>query len=120
MLKYRELAGGGELSGELLAFARRTRAVGEVLRDPTRAGVMVVALDEPVVRLEAARVITRVRSIGNNVPAMIWNRVREVPAPLPAEPPVRQVVAAAVDPPPVGVERLLAWYDDWRDSRLDG
>src|SRR5215208_6351532 len=28
MLKYRELAGGGELGAELLTFARRTRSVG--------------------------------------------------------------------------------------------
>jgi len=46
MLKYRELAGGGELGAELLAFARRTRLVGELLRDRERAGVLVVALDE--------------------------------------------------------------------------
>ena len=47
MLKYRELAGGGELAGELVAFARRTRAVMTLLHDAARAGVLVVALDEP-------------------------------------------------------------------------
>jgi arsenite-transporting ATPase len=120
MLKYRELAGGGDLAAELLAFARRTRAVGELLVDPARAGVIVVALDEPIVRLEATRVIDRVRALKNAVPALIWNRARAVPAPLPAEPPVRQFVAAALNPPPVGVERLLAWFDDWRSRGSDG
>jgi len=120
MLKYRELAGGNEVSAELLAFARRTRAVGALLRDPARAGVMVVALDEPVVRLEAVRVIDRVRALGNHVPAILWNRAEGVPAPLPVEPSVRQFVAADLMPPPVGAPRLLQWFEDWRSLGLDG
>ena len=113
MLKYRELAGGGELPGELVAFARRTRAVSALLHDAQQSGVLVVALDEPVVRIEASRVVDRVRALGNCVPAVVWNRVHAIPQPLPAEPPVRQFVAAAATPPPVGTRRLLAWYDEW-------
>jgi arsenite-transporting ATPase len=120
MLKYRELAGGGELSAELLAFARRTRAVTALLEDTTRAGVLVVALDEPVVRTETTRVIQRVRSLGNHVPGLLWNRVRETPVPLPVEPTVRQFVAAAVIPSPVGAARLLEWHDGWRALEFDG
>lgn len=118
MLKYRELAGGGELAADLVAFARRTRAVTALLENPAQAGVIVVALDEPVVRLEACRIIDRVRSLGNHVPALVWNRVREAPAPLPVEPTVRQFVAAAV-PSPIGPARLLEWLDDWRALRGD-
>ena len=113
MLKYRELAGGGELAAELVAFARRTRAVTALLQDAAQAGVLVVALDEPVVRLEASRIIERIRSLGNHVPALVWNRVRETPVPLPVEPTVRQFVAAAV-PSPIGVTRLLEWHDGWK------
>jgi len=113
MLKYRELAGGGETSAELLTFARRTRAVGEMLRDPTRAGVVVVSLDEAIVRRESARVVDRVGALGNNVPAIIWNRADHVPAPLPVSAPVRQFVAPEVAPPPVGPTRLLEWLDGW-------
>jgi arsenite-transporting ATPase len=120
MLKYRELSGGGELSADLVAFARRTRAVTALLHDAARAGVLVVTLDEPVVRLEAARLIHRVRSLGNHVPAVVWNRVRALPAPLPADLAVHQFVAAALVPPPVGPERLLEWYDEWRVLELDG
>ncbi|HUQ82608.1 MAG TPA: ArsA family ATPase [Gemmatimonadaceae bacterium] len=120
MLKYRELAGGGELSADLLAFARRTRAVGELLRDPWRAGVIVVALDEPIVRRETSRVVERVRALGDHVPAIIWNRAREVPAPLPVELPVRQFVAAEVSPPPVGAARLVRWLEEWKTLELDG
>ena len=57
--------------------------------------------------------MNRVRALGNCVPALIWNRVGATPRPLPVEPPVRQFVAAAATPPPVGTARLLAWYDDW-------
>jgi len=120
MLKYRELAGGGEMSAELLSFARRTRSVSELLADSTRSGVIVVALDEPIVRLETSRVIDRVRALRNAVPALIWNRARHVPQPLPVEPPVHQFVAAELDDPPVGVSRLLDWLDDWRALRHDG
>ena len=120
MLKYRELAGSGELSADLLAFARRTRAVGELLRDSERAGVMVVALDEPIVRLETSRVVERVRALGNHVPAIVWNRVHRAPVPLPVEPPVRQFVAAEASPPPVGPARLLRWLEEWRALGRDG
>ena len=119
MLKYRELAGGGELAAELVAFARRTRAVTALLQDAALAGVIVVALDEPVVRLEASRIIARVRSLGNHVPAVVWNRVRQAPVPLPVEPTVRQFVASAV-PSPIGVARLLEWHDAWRALESDG
>jgi arsenite/tail-anchored protein-transporting ATPase len=120
MLKYRELAGSGELGAELLAFARRTRSVSELLRDPGRAGVLVVALDEAIVRLETERVVGRIRSLGDHVPAIVWNRIREVPRPLPVEPPVRQFVAAEVSPPPVGTARLLGWLEEWRALGRDG
>ena len=120
MLKYRELAGGGELAAELVAFARRTRAVMALLHDAARAGVLVVALDEPVVRLQASRLIDRVRALGNHVPGLIWNRVRAIPEPLPADLAVRQFVAAAVAPSPVGAERLLDWFDGWSALELDG
>ena len=120
MLKYRELAGGNEVSADLLAFARRTRAVAALLHDEARAGVLVVALDEPIVRLEAARVIERVRALGDSVPGVLWNRARGAPLPLPVEPPVRQFVAADVTPPPVGAVSLLHWLDDWRVLDRDG
>jgi arsenite-transporting ATPase len=119
MLKYRELAGGGELAGELVAFARRTRGVMALLQDAARAGVLVVALDEPVVRLEAARLIDRVRALGNHVPGLVWNRVSATPDPLPADLAVRQFLAAAAAPSPVGTERLLDWFDGWSALELD-
>ena len=114
MLKYRELAGGGETSAELLAFARRTRAVGELLHDPARSGVIVVALAEPLVRAETERLIARVRSLRIDVPAVIWNRVTRAPAPLTVRPAVAQFVAIDSNSPPIGAARLAAWRREWK------
>jgi arsenite-transporting ATPase len=114
MLKYRELAGGGELAADLVAFSRRPKVVAALLHDAVRAGVIVVVLDEPIVRVEGSRIVDRVRALGRHVPAVIWNRASTVPEPLPVEPNVRQFVAAEVMPPPVGAARLLRWFDDWR------
>jgi arsenite-transporting ATPase len=117
MLKYRELAGGGHLAAELLAFARRTRAVAALLYDASQSSVLVVALDEPVVRAEAERIVVHVRGLGNHVPMVIWNRAVAVPPPIVVEPPVEQVIAPGSTPPPVGAARLAAWYDEWRVAR---
>ena len=117
MLKYRELAGGGDLAADLIAFARRTRAVAALLHDASRAGVLVVALDEPVVRTAAGHIVEQVRALGNHVPALVWNRVTAVPRPLALETSVRQVIAPESTPPPVGAARLLAWLDTWRMIR---
>ena len=61
MLMYKEIAGLGDAAAEVLAFAKRTRAVGEMLRDPARAGLVCVALDEPLVRAESERLVAAVR-----------------------------------------------------------
>ena len=61
-----------------------------------------------------------VRGLGDHVPAVVWNRTKVSPAPLPVERSVQQFVAAAVVPPPTGAHELLRWYDDWRLLTLDG
>jgi arsenite-transporting ATPase len=122
MLKYREVGGGfGETAGELLGFAKRTRFVGELLRDPSRAGLVVVALDEPLVRGETARLIDAVRGDGVTVRGVLWNRFAGTrPAPLPVVPPLPQFVAPVASPPPVGAEAIRAWSAQWRElSEVD-
>ncbi len=54
MLKYRDVVGLGDAAAELLDFAKRTRALDGLLHDRERAGVMLVTLDEPVVRARDA------------------------------------------------------------------
>ena len=118
MLKYRDVGGLGDSAQDVLAFARRTRRVGEILRDPRSAGMVIVALDEPLVRGETARLVSAARAEGMAVGAVLWNRWsgRELPEPLPVEPPVAQFVAPAAAPPPVGATALRAWAGQWREA----
>lgn len=117
MLKYRELGALGDSAQDILAFTRRTRRIGELLRDPRHAGMVIVALDEPLVRGETARLVSASRAEGMRVGSVLWNRWTggQLPAPLPADPPVTQFVAPAAAPPPVGARALRAWMGQWRE-----
>jgi arsenite-transporting ATPase len=113
MLRYREAVGVGDAAAELLAFARRTRSLSALLRDPARAGVVVVALDEPLVRGESERLIGGVRARGLAVRGVLWNRARDVPRPLSAGAPLPHFLAAPAHPPPRGVRALREWSRRW-------
>jgi len=116
MLKYRELVSLGGAAEELLAFAKRTRALERLLQAPERAGLVVVTLDEPLVRVETARLVELARARGVDVMGVFWNRAHRRPFPLPLSgtAPVRQFVGEPVNPPPRGVEALRAWSAAWR------
>src|SRR3954451_12292437 len=49
MLKYKDITGLGSAAQDLLDFSRRTRALDTLLHDSSRAALVIVALDEPVV-----------------------------------------------------------------------
>ena len=121
MLKYRELVGLGETAAELLAFAKRTRAVQALLADPARSGLFIVALDEPLVRGETARLLAAVTSRGVGVIGLLWNRTARAPEPLPMPGDAPQFVSAALAPPPTGVAALRRWRASWTPlSAVDG
>lgn len=120
MLKYREAGGLGDAAGEVLAFAKRTRHLGELLRDHRRGGLVVVTLDEPLVRGESVRLVRAVRELGVDVIALFWNRSDGTHAALPAEPPVRQVEGVRRRPPPEGVDALREWTRSWRWTAENG
>jgi arsenite-transporting ATPase len=119
MLKYREITGLGDTARELLDFARQTRSLEALLHDPDRCGVLLVTLDEPVVRWESERLLRELRERGTDVIGVMFNRVEQSAidstTPLPAEPPVSQFLAAAMTPPPVGVNVLRRWADTWEN-----
>lgn len=117
-LEYKELVRLGEATEELLGFARRTRALAALLRDPARAGVLVVALDEPLVREESARLIERVRALDITVLGVLWNRARDTPHPLPVTHDIAQFASSELVPPPRGVDALRAWAHDWNSLTL--
>jgi arsenite/tail-anchored protein-transporting ATPase len=117
MLEYREIVGLGDAAAELLSFSKRTRALDELLRDPARSGVILVTLDEPVVRLQTRRLAGAVRRRGVDVIALVWNRTMRAPDPLPQSVAARQVCAAETRPSPVGVATLRTWSRSWRETR---
>ena len=117
MLAYRDVVGLGDAAAELLEFSKRTRALDALLRDHTRAGVMLVTLDEPVVRVQTRRLARAVRQRGVSVIALVWNRTKRAVDPLPQFVAARQVCAGETRPSPVGVEALRKWSRSWRELR---
>ena len=114
MLEYKEVAGLGEAARDVLDFARRTRALGELMGDPERTTVVVVANDEPLVRDESQRLIGACRARGVDVAACVWNRATQSVAPLTGAAAPRQFVAPSVSPAPRGASALRAWCAAWR------
>jgi arsenite-transporting ATPase len=115
MLDYRQVVALGEAAEELLVFARRTRAFDAMLHDGERAGVVIVTLDEPLVRDESVRLIRNVRSLGVAVTGALWNRVGEARAvPLPLERPLAHFESPVTVPAPRGVDALRGWSASWR------
>ena len=114
MLEYKEVAGLGDAARQVLDFARRTRALHELMADPARATVLVVANDEPLVRDESVRLIGACRSRGVAVGGLVWNRIVDSVAPLSGGEAPRQFVAPAISPPPRGAPALRGWCATWR------
>jgi arsenite-transporting ATPase len=113
MLKYKEVVGLGDTAGELLAFAKRTRALDALMHDHARAGLVVVALDEPVVRAETARLTAALGDRAIRLEAVVWNRVTQPPAPLPEMTTGAQFCAKEVSPSPIGVAAIREWSRAW-------
>lgn len=117
LLRYRELGALGDAGSELLALAKRVRAVDELLRDPARASLVVVALDEPLVRRETRRLTDAVAALGVSIGGVIWNRCApgasrpELPLPVAATAP--QLVAFETQPSPRGIAAIRQWADTW-------
>jgi len=116
MLEYRNVVALGDTARELLDFAKRTRAIDALLRDSTRCGLVIVALDEPVVRNETERLAAAAHARGVDVLGVIWNRIGATrAAPLPTPVARRQVCARAMSPPPIGGTALREWSHSWRE-----
>jgi arsenite/tail-anchored protein-transporting ATPase len=116
MLKYRDVVGLGETAQELVDFAKRTRALDARLRNADQCGLVLVSLDEPLVRGETERLADAVRARGVGVDAIVWNRAAGSIHPLPATVAARQFVADEVQPPPIGVRALGEWSLSWRTA----
>lgn len=115
MLKYRDVVGLGDAAQELLDFAKRTRALEQLLRSPAATGFVLVSLDEPVVRAESTRLLGAIADRDMSLSAVIWNRVTEAPLPLPVTLAQRQFFAGEKTPPPIGANAIRAWSRSWRE-----
>jgi arsenite-transporting ATPase len=119
MLKYKDVAGLGETAQELLEFARNLRAVDALLRDGTRCALVLVTLNEPVVRAETKRLLSEVRERGVSVSGVILNRASPDGAALPVKDAPVHFEAPTVEPPPIGVVALRRWADSWKNPKMD-
>ncbi len=114
MLKYKDVTGLGDTAQELLEFARNLRAVDALLRDAARCGVVIVTLDEPVVRAETERLAREVPRRGVALTGMVLNRTPATgTATLPVPDAPMHFDAPAVNPPPMGSDALRVWSDSW-------
>jgi arsenite-transporting ATPase len=123
------------LTEELLALARHVRRLAELLRDPARAAVVVVARPAAVPVAETGRLLARLRGLRLPVAALIVNGLTP-PPPLAAcqrcrraagresaalaqlrrargRPPL-VLAAPLVGPPPRGRNALRGWAAQWR------
>lgn len=117
VLRYRELGALGDAGADLLALAKRIRAVSALLSDPARTSLIVVALDEPLVHRETRRLTDAVGVLGVEIRAVIWNRIAagESPPriPLPATATAAQLVAFETEPSPRGISAIRRWAESW-------
>ena len=118
VLRYRELGALGDAGADLLSLAKRIRAVGELLRDPARASLIVVALDEPLVRpRDAAPHRRRGRAGRPDQRRDLESHRAGAPLPqlpLPAATTAAQLVAFETQPSPRGIDAIRQWADTWR------
>ena len=78
--------------------------------------VVIVALDESLVRAETIRLTSAIRERAIDVGAVVWNRAFAAPQPLPATVVARQFVADETQPPPIGARALRDWSRTWRNA----
>jgi arsenite/tail-anchored protein-transporting ATPase len=119
MLKYRDVVGLGDSARELLDFAKRTRALDTLLHDRERCSLVLVSLDEPVVRAETERLAAALHARSIDVAGLVWNRARRDPSPLPASVSERQYCAREVSPPPIGATALRDWSKSWHELSVN-
>jgi arsenite/tail-anchored protein-transporting ATPase len=109
IMKYKEIAGSIEAGADLVTFSRRTRALDQLLHDETRAGVLLVSLNEPSVRGETTRLGNVLRATGISVIGEVRNRARR-DAPVDG---MTVAIAPELTTPLVGIEAIRAWTSAW-------
>ena len=115
LLKYRAAGGLDAPVESLVRFARRLRALQARLSDPSRTAIVIVTLEEPLVRAETTRLLDHLARQGLAAGAVLVNRVEGDDVPdyrPPPGAPVPVVRVPEVDEP-VGAERLRSLAEAW-------
>jgi arsenite-transporting ATPase len=143
LLKYRRVLGLGELASDLLTFARRLKALDELLRDESRAGFVAVTRAADLPLLETERLFAELSKLRVPCPAVVVDAVTfgtcprcrrtaaveadQLAALARASRRARSsprrgraiLVAPAVYPPPRGVASLARWAARWGTRQPD-
>jgi arsenite-transporting ATPase len=117
-VKYGIAGVAGNAAESLIELSRELKAFREALHDGRSAAVIVVTLDEPMVRAETERLVAALDAAHIRVAAVLINRSappvggsREVASGWTGEGAV--VRAAALDPAPVGEHDLRRFVETW-------
>ncbi|MGH7465401.1 MAG: ArsA-related P-loop ATPase, partial [Longimicrobiales bacterium] len=107
IVKYGIAGVAGDAAESLLELARRLRALRDALRDEASASVIVVTLDEPMVRAETERLVASLDAAQIRIGAVLLNRFTAT-APAGEQEAAgwsgadALIYAPVTDPPPVG------------------
>jgi arsenite-transporting ATPase len=117
-VKYGIAGVAGNAAESLLELSRELKALREALHDGRSAAVIVVTLDEPMVRAETERLVAALDAAHVRVAAVLVNRSapavggsREVASGWTGAETVLR--AAALDPSPVGEHDLRRFVETW-------
>jgi arsenite/tail-anchored protein-transporting ATPase len=118
LLRYQAMGGVDAPAGALLRLAKQLRALRARLSDASRTSIVVVTVDEPLVRAETARLVTRLRERHLPVGAVLVNRFDGEPGTAPHEgiPADVPVLRAPRTSEPVGRDALLAFSRTWTQT----
>jgi arsenite-transporting ATPase len=117
VVKYGIAGVAGGAAESLLELSRELRTLRDTLHDAASSAVIIVMLDEPMVRAETGRLAEALAAAGVRVAGVVVNRSaaggRERPAPFDenGEPVVMR--APALDRGPIGVDALRGFIDRW-------
>ena len=117
VVKYGIAGAAGGVAESLLELSRELRALRDTLHDAGSSAVIIVMLDEPMVRAETGRLAHALAAAGVHVAGVVVNRSaaggREQPTPFdgPGHPVVMR--APALDEGPIGVDALRGFIDRW-------
>lgn len=115
VVKYGIAGAAGGAAESLLELSRELRALRDILHDAASSAVIIVMLEEPLVRAETGRLAEALTATGIRIAGIVVNRSTMDGSPAPLDGAGQQVVmrAPALDRGPVGVDALRGFIDRW-------